>query len=60
MTKQLAERHEANLDVELWLLDNDKLLIDVHGDDFAFNLETTNGKEAMEMYYHPFAYHEAA
>lgn len=59
---QLADKKidDERVDVELWLLENDKLLIEVYGDDVAFNLETSNGKEAMEMYNHPFAYHKAA
>lgn len=58
MTKitQLAERTDEYANVELWLHDNDLLVIMVSLDEDSFALETTNGKEAMDMYRHPFAY----
>lgn len=62
MTKitQLAERTDEYANVELWIHDNDLLVIMVSMDDDSFFLETENGKEAMEMYRHPFAYRKAA
>lgn len=56
--KSLADRHSSDISVEILLAeDNSKLVVEVTGNDGVVHILTpSSGKEALNMFYHPFCF----